>query len=309
MTTERDRTPTAPESRPRLLAASGGTARRVALLIDWDNFHSQCAERGIAVHAARLKDRMRTIGQLRWSAVFVDVGNLTPEQRTDLFIAGFDICDCPKLVSKAARPKDTADFALIEKMHQTADFLPVDDVVLGSADRDYIRVIQAVRDRGKRVFILTPTCRDNPMVVQHSDGAISYVVAEADDEVLAEAKKLFDKGVYRSSEARVQAAFDFMAVLVQVLESRLQINRHQFGFRRVMDALRADPDIRASQIDDQDLRRRLEFLIECGVMGREKDDRRFYRYYVCPSHPFVVNAYGRPVQAFADPRGSASALS
>lgn len=267
---------------------------RIALLIDGDNFLTACADRGIPVSAAKIKRRVRTAGTLCWSAIFVDSTRLTYERRVEFFTEGFDIQDCPKLVSDRNEvQKDLVDSAIIEKMQKAAYLLRVDEIVLGSVDRDYIRVVQQLRDAGKRVRILTPTYRDNPTLLQHSDGSIPYLTADAEDQVLARIAPLFEGGSYRADDRESDDCFRVLATFIQLLDTRFEINRANWGFRRMLDSVRRAPEIRGTGLSEEDVKRRLEFLIEHGVIARDTDDNNYVRYCLVRSHPFILYAYQR----------------
>lgn len=299
-----------PVQPPSCPAIASERVSRVAVLIDWDNFHTSCTDRGIAVSAAKIKRRVRTVGTLCWSAVFVDSSRLPYARRVELFTEGFDIQDCPKLVSeKSDGYKDLVDAAIIEKMQKVADFLPVDEVVLGSVDRDYIRVVQQLRDAGKRVRILTPTHRDNPVLLQHSDGAVPYVTPEAEDEVLGRISVLFESGSYRADDRASDDCFRVLGTFVQLLDARYEINRAKWGFRRMLDAIRLAPEVRGLGLSEDDVKRRLEFLIEHGVIARDTDDNNYVRYCLVRAHPFIVYAYQRLVVPLREQRVLDRALS
>ncbi len=289
-------------------AASARTARKgaadVAMLIDWDNFYSQCAERGVIVKPARLKEIGRAAGRIRWSAVFVDATKLSVVQRIELFTEGFDICDCPKLVTPHSNSlKDTVDSAIIERMHALADFVEVDEIILGSADRDYLRVVQQLRDAGKRVRILTPTPRDRPTLMQHSDGAIAYAATEDTAGLARDVGAAFSRGMYVARDGRSAEVLRSLARLVVLLDASLNVNAREVGFRRIMEELLRTDEIRADGLTPESLKERLEFLIDQGVVQREQDDRKYYRYRVHHAHPFVAFARAESVQAPVRPHG------
>lgn len=263
----------------------------VAMLIDWDNFYSQCAERGVIVRPARLKEVGRSAGRLRWSAVFVDATRLSATQRIELFTEGFDICDCPKLAAGAhGVAKDTVDAAVIGKLHALADFLEVEEIILGTADRDYLRVVQHLRDSGKRVRIMTPTPRDRPTLVQHSDGAIAYAPVETTDALARDVAGLFGRGVYVSDDPRAASTLRGLADIVVLLDGRFDVNRRNCGFRRIIDELLSTEELRGA-FTPEALKERLEFLIDREVIIREQDDRKYYRYRVSRAHPFTAYAH------------------
>lgn len=263
----------------------------VAMLIDWDNFYSQCAERGVIIKAARLKEIGRAAGRIRWAAVFVDATKLSPTQRVELFTEGFDICDCPKLATPhSACLKDTVDSVIIERMHALADFLEVDEILLGSADRDYLRAVQQLRDAGKRVRILTPTPRDRPTLMQHSDGAIPYAATEDTAGLARELGAVFNRGTFAARDGRSAEVLRSLARLTVLLDRRLELNAKDYGFRRIMEELLRTDEVRADGLTPEALKERLEFLIDQDVMRREQDDRKYYRYRVQQAHPFVVYA-------------------
>ncbi|HTM68161.1 MAG TPA: NYN domain-containing protein [Candidatus Binatia bacterium] len=275
---------------------SGPDARRdvnnVAMLIDWDNFYSQCAERGIIVQPARLKEVGRRAGRIRWSAVFVDATRLTLAQRTELFQEGFDICDCPKLpTAHSSCLKDTVDAAIIERLHALADFVEVDEILLGSADRDYLRVVQHLRDSGKRVRILTPTPKDHPTLMQHSDGCIAYALAEATEGLARDLAEVFNRGTFVQAGPRAQAELRSLAIIVVLMDGRLNVNGRDVGFRRLLDDLARSDEARAQNLTPDGLKERVEFLIDREVVLKEQDERKYYRYRVARRHPFVAYAY------------------
>lgn len=289
-------------------AAAVRTARRgvadVAMLIDWDNFYSQCAERGVIVKPARLKEIGRAAGRIRWAAVFVDATKLSVVQRVELFTEGFDICDCPKLTTPHSNAlKDTVDSAIIERMHALADFVEVDEILLGSADRDYLRVVQQLRDAGKRVRILTPTPRDRPTLMQHSDGAIAYAATEETAGLARDIGAAFSRGAFVARDGRSAEVLRSLARLVVLLDARLDVNARDYGFRRIMEELLRTDEVRADGLTPESLKERLEFLIDQGVMQREQDDRRYYRYRVRREHPFAVFARDEHVPVPARPHG------
>jgi len=264
----------------------------VAMLIDWDNFYSQCAERGIIVQPARLKEVGRRAGRVRWSAVFVDATRLTYAQRVQLFTEGFDICDCPKLATAhSSCLKDTVDAAIIERLHALANFVEVDEIVLGSADRDYLRVVQHLRDSGKRVRILTPTPKDHPTLLQHSDGAIAYALAEATEGLARDLAGVFVRGSYADAAPRAQVEIRNLAHVVVLMDGRLGVNTRDCGFRRLIEDLLRTDEIRAAGLNQESLKERLEFLIDREVVLKEQDERKYYRYRVSQVHPFVAYAY------------------
>ncbi|HTK04185.1 MAG TPA: NYN domain-containing protein [Candidatus Eisenbacteria bacterium] len=273
----------------------GGSGRNVvdvAMLIDWDNFYSQCAERGIVVQPARLKEVGRRAGRVRWSAIFVDATRLTLAQRTQLFTEGFDICDCPKLpTAHSSCLKDTVDAAIIERLHALADFIEVDEIILGSADRDYLRVVQHLRDSGKKVRILTPTTKDHPTLLQHSDGAIAYALAEATEGLARDLAGVFVRGSFNDAAPRVQNEIRTLSHIVVLMDGRLSVNTRDCGFRRLMDDLLRTDEIRADGLNQESLKERLEFLIDREVVLKEQDERKYYRYRVSRVHPFVAHAF------------------
>ena len=264
----------------------------VAMLIDWDNFYSQCAERGIIVQPARLKEVGRRAGRIRWSAVFVDSTRLTLAQRTQLFTEGFDICDCPKLpTAHSSALKDTVDAAIIGRLHALADFVEVDEILLGSADRDYLRVVQHLRDSGKRVRILTPTPKDHPTLLQHSDGCVAYALAEASEGLARDLAAIFNRGAFLDAPPRAQAEMRSLAVIIVLMDGRLNVNARDVGFRRLLEDLGRADEARAMDLTTDALKERVEFLIDREVVLKEQDDRKYYRYRVSRKHPFVAYAY------------------
>ncbi|MEY4745033.1 MAG: hypothetical protein RL272_978 [Candidatus Parcubacteria bacterium] len=274
----------------------------IAMLIDWDNFYSQCAERGVIIKAARLKEIGRAAGRIRWAAVFVDATKLTVLQRIELFTEGFDICDCPKLTTPhSACLKDTVDAAIVERMHALADFVEVDEVMLGSADRDYLRVVQHLRDAGKRVRILTPTTRDRPTLVQHSDGAVAYACVEDTAGLARDLGAVFSRGAFAVRDGRSAEVIRSLARLVVLLDGRLDVNARDFGFRRIMEELLRTDEVRADGLTPEALKERLEFLIDRDIVRREQDDRKYYRYRVSRAHPFVAFARKESGIALARP--------
>lgn len=293
--------PEVPEKAASARAARNGMAD-VAMLIDWDNFYSQCAERGVIVKPARLKEIGRAAGRIRWAAVFVDATKLSAIQRVELFTEGFDICDCPKLTTPHSNClKDTVDSAIIERMHALADFVEVDEILLGSADRDYLRVVQQLRDAGKRVRIITPTPRDRPTLMQHSDGAIAYAATEDTAGLARDIGAAFGRGTFVARDGRSAEVLRSLARLVVLLDGRLNVNARDYGFRRIMEELLRTDEVRADGLTPEALKERLEFLIDQGVVHREQDDRKYYRYRVHHAHPFVVFARDESVPAPARP--------
>ena len=263
----------------------------IAMLIDWDNFYSQCAERGIIVQPARLKEVGRSAGRIRWAAIFVDATRLTTAQRVQLFVEGFDICDCPKLATAHSTClKDTVDASIIERMHALADFIEVDEIVLGSADRDYLRVVQHLRDSGKRVRILTPTPRDHPTLLQHSDGALPYT-AEAADGLARDLGGIFTRGTYVAPDPRSAETLRSLARIVVLMDGPLNVNVRDCGFRRLVEDLLRTDEVRADHLTPEALKERLEFLIDREVVLKEQDERKYFRYRVSRRHPFVAHAY------------------
>lgn len=282
-------------------------ANNVAMLIDWDNFYSQCAERGIIVQPARLKEAGRRAGRVRWSAIFVDATRLTLAQRTQLFTEGFDICDCPKLATAhSSAMKDTVDAAIIERLHALADFVEVDEILLGSADRDYLRVVQHLRDSGKRVRILTPTPKDHPTLLQHSDGCVAYALAEAVEGLARDLAAVFNRGDFADVSPRAQSELRSLALIVVLMDGRLNVNARDVGFRRLMEDLSRSEELRAQNLTPEAIKERVEFLIDREVVLKEQDDRKYYRYRVARRHPFVEHAYhsvGAPVFRPQTPQG------
>lgn len=283
--------------------ATAANGERVMLLVDYDNFSTQCAGRGLPLEPKRLIERARQYGRLTWSAVFVDVVRLTLEERLALFHAGFMVSDCPKLPTRnTAYRKDTVDSSIIQVMYHAAEFLPVDVVILASADRDFLRPIYDLRNVGKRVLIFTPTRFESPELLQAADGqAIYHFAAENAGGVLPVVASLFQNGRYDTSDLDGAgcAYVRSLAAMVWIMDDQFQVNSGRFGFNLLKRRLGDHPTIRAMGLDQEALHQRLEFLVDGGVLvkqpyrvgvrnGDSSDRGERYRYTVDDRHTFVL---------------------
>lgn len=280
--------------------------RRIALFVDLDNFVFGCSRYGLKVLPARLKERVKAkaAGELVCSAVFVDSSTIPVQERIAWFSEGFDIHDCPKLGDRTASGKDTVDQAIVGKMYELAGFLAgaVDEVILASQDRDFLRVTQRLRDQGKRVRLMLPMPYDAPELLQHADGAFFYSQGNDDGGVMARVSRLFRSGVFRSDEEAVEEAIESLRQIVHLLDKRWEINAkcHSFGY--LLKLLQRTPEMRNRRLGEEEVKRCLRFLNGCRILigkkegssklapGRDprsaNDGRRYYR--LSPSHPFVA---------------------
>lgn len=285
---------------------------RLALLVDYDNFAGRCNGKGIRIDPALLKERARAAGTLVWSAVFVDSSTLTPQERSSWFASGFDICDCPRMQGKEDRAKkDSVDPAIIEKLNAVADLLPVDGVLLASADRDYMRVIQRLRDAGKRVYVIVPSADDVPSLAHSADGTIVYKTAADEASPFFSAAAFFG-GKKRPTDQESNELITTLSLVVLILDKNLNINRKRYGFMRIVQALQASPE----RLEAEDVRRYVQFLIVQGVIEQHrapKGERSGVTYYqVNRRHPFVRSvrladeAIGPEVQAAANAAATAA---
>lgn len=271
---------------------------RVALLVDLDNFSGNCSSRGIKVSPSLLKERARTAGNLVWSAVFIDSSTLSAHERSAWFASGFDICDCPKMLGKEDRArKDSVDPAIIEKLNAIADFLPVDEVLLASADRDYVRVVQRLRDAGKRVRIVAVESGETLSLALHADGILVYRNEGPETDPLYAAAG-FLKGDRKPSDPETIKTFGQLAACVKALDKRWSINKSRFGFMRVVQLLQSSPEVRDAGLIADDSRRFLQFMIAQGMItkhhaagspsaGKKTDKNGLTYYQVNREHPFV----------------------
>jgi uncharacterized LabA/DUF88 family protein len=227
------------------------TRPRVALLVDLDNFIASCSSKGVKVSPSKLMERARTAGNLVWAAVFVDSSTLSAHERSSWFANGFDICDCPKASAKDDQArKDTVDPAIIKKLYSVADLLPVSEVLLASADRDFILAVQHLRNTGKRVRIVVPVPGERISLACYADGALVYKADGSGGSVMC-------------TEAGLSAC-------VLALDKRWEINKSKCGFMSIVQKLQVSPEFRKAGLTDEDARRYLQYMIRQGMVIQMK---------------------------------------
>lgn len=264
-----------------------GVARpRVALIVDRDNFACGCNGKGITVSPATLKERAKAIGTPVWSAVFADSSKLTLQERCSWYSNGFDIHDCPRLPNGKGDGKDSVDPAIIEKLHALASFLTVDVVVLASADRDYLRAVQAIRDGGKQVRILVPTAADARALSTCADGVIVYKDAVTGGGPSA-AAAAFVAGKHRGNlPPEAQAVIDRLRAFVRHMDRKWELNKNKYGFMRLVQMFLETDEARDAALTVEDVRRLLQILHGQGVVTQHRSGAVSH-YRLDRTHAFV----------------------
>jgi hypothetical protein len=278
-----------------LHSASGGdwTApdrRNIVLAVDWDNFVTSCAGRGLGVQPEALSELAREIGRPIWKIVFVDTRTISDEDRGSFFRYGFTIVDCPRLgAGRSTMGKDMVDAKMIEVMNFLAEHVKFEVLLLASADRDFLLSIQMIRDTGRKVQIIVPTTEDHPELSGLSDGAVVYDRHfYGKDSVLTRVVSLFEQRNFQTTDQTLLRELVRLREIVAVLLQDIEVNTRQFGFHALQRKV-----TRCLAINDNEARILVSFLVTHGVLERqpiEVDDgsrSSAICYRVREDHPFV----------------------
>lgn len=245
---------------------------KVVLSLDYDNFFTNCAGRGMDLRPEALKDLCREQGRPIVSAVFADTRTLSDTERSDFFQHGFDIVDCPRLgASHRAIGKDLVDAKMISWMRVLAEHLDFSVLLLASSDRDFLLEIQFVRDTGRKVLIVVPTASDRPEVSSLADGVVIYDrFFYGQDSALCRVAALFERREFQTTDREMLREMVTLREIVDVLLLDIGVNENQFGFHATLRKVVSGMGSRRFSLDPTEARMLLSFLVTHGVVERQQ---------------------------------------
>jgi uncharacterized LabA/DUF88 family protein len=271
--------------------------QKVVVVIDYDNFASQCRHKRIDLDWGKLKRRTRELGRVVYAAVFTDVRQLPPGVDVEMMRAGFTVVHVPKLqTANTSYLKDMVDASITQVMSAVAHMDGIASTfVIASADRDFIAPINALRDAGKFVYVMTPTRYENPELRRAADGRVIYhKEAESATDERRRVIRAITSGEFDTDGGQPERVYlKSLIVLIRMMHSELGINNGNYSFRslvvRLLECGAADRMDLGKQPDEA-IKQRLELLSEADILLTEPRDERFLRYRLDLGHELVVHA-------------------
>ena len=176
----------------------------VALFIDWENFKISLAGGHRHPNVSALKEEVSNYGRVVVAKAYADWVTRAPELRgasqfildpPALYAAGIDpvyvptrlpLTGAPADSYRTARVKNSVDVKMTADCIECAHSYPnIGTYVLVSGDSDFIHVVNTLRTRGKRVFIIGVSWSTSRRLADQVDGLILYDV-DVDPETPAE---------------------------------------------------------------------------------------------------------------------------
>lgn len=294
---------------PFIDTGQAGPRRRVAVFIDADNFITQLQGYGVKFDPQLFRDHVQRLGDLVWIGFYIDSSMLDDATRRELHMAGITIVDCPKFVLRnSAALKDTVDDVINDHLQRlvTDRFVPADDVVLASSDKNFALALAAVSrpehvdSQGakipeRRAGLMLATRNDRPMLLERCDFALAYAPKPMGELALA-AHRIAEDGACSDENAAVQKRFDALAAIVRALDGVLCINEIDFSFMHLVGAVRVEC-AKTLGLQRDELRLHIDVLARLGVIVKtegKKEGKSAYRLVM--NHPFVVHVLnnGKP---------------
>jgi hypothetical protein len=274
--------------------------KRTALLVDYDNFVTQCSSRGLPFTPAKLMERVRQSGEVVAAYVFVDPTTIEPQIRQEMFLAGLTVIDCPKMPTRHSEYlKDMVDPALISQGYWLVRYGLVDTIIVASADRDYVTFINDLRNVGIEVLIMVPSRFESPELLRAADGQLTYHLEVAEgDGPRAKVMRMIMNGDFQSEDQPLRDYLLGLAAILVVMANEFDLNVQKRGFRFLQESLLCHRELVPLELHETDFRERLELLLEAGVLRREslppladpskRTERCCYRLNL--EHPFTQHA-------------------
>lgn len=294
--------------------------QRVAILVDYDNFRSQCRNRRIEVDWQKLKDRVGEYGHVVLAAAYTDVRQLPDDvgekdEREDIKMmrAGFLLVHCSKLrTANTTYRKDMVDNFIANLMSLIAFLEPeIDIVVIASVDRDFIVPINALKDAKKTVYVLTPTRFENPELRRVAGNRIIYhkEAEVAHDERRKVIEAISDGDFSLEGEPAARAYLESLFLLIALMRHKLGVNNDNYSFRRLQDELvvAVGNRIDLGRSPAEAVKQRLELLSEADVLITENRDERFIRYVLDLGHDLVRYVHDATVRVTLEEAPSSGA--
>lgn len=123
----------------------------IVLLVDYDNTVSTARENAFNISFARLKEFVRTLGQIFFADVFLSpVAAQRPENISGLWHAGFQVVTCPM----GTKDKDAVDSKMMWRARQYLECTTADTIVIVSRDEDFRELVDFAADRHRKVEFL-----------------------------------------------------------------------------------------------------------------------------------------------------------
>ena len=176
----------------------------VALFIDWENFKISLAGGHRHPNVSALKEEVSNYGRVVVAKAYADWVTRAPELRgasqfildpPALYAAGIDpvyvptrlpLTGAPADSYRTARVKNSVDVKMTADCIECAHSYPnIGTYVLVSGDSDFIHVVNTLRTRGKRVFIIGVSWSTSRRLADQVDGLILYDM-DVDPETPAE---------------------------------------------------------------------------------------------------------------------------
>jgi len=130
--------------------------KKVAFFGDLDNLHATLANNGRMLDSNEITKALFALGEIRvaFAKMYSHWGTKSEQVQRDLMSAGFELIECPLVDVGGQETKSSTDHEMMRGIDQLIDHSDVDIFVIGSGDRDFLRVLQKVRFAGKEVVLL-----------------------------------------------------------------------------------------------------------------------------------------------------------
>lgn len=261
---------------------------KVALLIDWDNFVTQLEKYDLSYSSRVVIEKVRALGDLVLSMVFTDVARLDYQTRTDLYVSGYEVIDCPKLGIDHISAKDTADAALYARIFWLIQYCPaITTVAIATEDRDFLRCVSLLKSHNKKVVVINAGLNDGSLLHRQADKVITVIKSTGQEIKLITHD--FINGVYDLSDPELRGFMEQMKLVVRALAEELPTDRDSMTYTDMKNYLVGRQDLSADQTPPAIIDCIIQFFIQRGVLTRlNGPGNGSSKMKLNPNHSFVT---------------------
>lgn len=253
-----------------------------------------------------LNEKLLAIGVIEYAGIYTDVRNITTAGNSSYallvqaYLQGFKTIHCPKL-NGSEKPKDTVDENLAHDVYDLLEKRPdIDVFVFATHDRNFLPVINRVRQRQKTIILVinSPSGSKSLQQVAHQTIKLNLQAEKPLMQTIPADLKAFLEESYESPSQLIELietagllkcrdikiAFD----LIVAIES---MKPGKYGFRYYMDWLGNEARFPLSkhEFDDDVIKGILSILIDQRVLTKYTEEHRTY-YVLNRTHPLFQAA-------------------
>lgn len=262
--------------------------QRIAFFMDFDNMCNLLTPDSLP----EIMDFLIKLGRVDHAVIYTDVRNVA-NKSTDYdrilqaYEFGFKIVHCPKLRCSQDKEKDTVDENLCHDVYEILERRSdINVFVFATHDSNFLRVVNAVKQRGKKIVLIINDPKGSRRLEQIADEVIRLITPETPVAKMPEGlPDLFSKK-YENPQAFISAVAEDgftdnieLKIAVDLIQTIDGMKPGGHAFKFTLDWLRRSCKFPLSRqiFNEGIVSSIMTMFVDCGILEKHKEiDHTYY---------------------------------